>query len=379
MTKEVGNLLDCRATQSEDGVSGAETRIMGIVIVSYESGDYLLQCLESLLSSECTEFRIVVCDNASPDSTVKNLQLWASGEKEVPGTSGMMNSPAVPIEKPFSIREFSEKEAGVLNFDQLEPVTIVRLDNNLGYAGAVNVGLSILKEHSEIDAFWVLNPDCITPPETVSNLRQFLTAKKPCGLVGGRILYAEPPNLIQSDGGYVSPWTGVCRNLNSGVAQSNALLPEKGMANFISGAHMVVTRPYLHKVGLMPENYFLYYEEVDWASQGGDLPIDFCSGAIVYHHGGTSIGSGTATRRPSMFSNYFNYRNRMRYMWRFHPARIPFAFGYSVLKILSLLGIGAWGEAYAAITGLLGLQPPAIVRTRLSAESAKIAFGIDQH
>ena len=47
---------------------------------------------------------------------------------------------------------------------------------------------------------------------------------------------------------------------------------------------------------------------------------------LVFHHGGTAIGTGRPDERPSAFSNYFNYRNRMRFMRRFHPARLPLAY-----------------------------------------------------
>ena len=85
---------------------------------------------------------------------------------------------------------------------------------------------------------------------------------------------------------------------------------------------MVVSRDFLARVGPMREDYFLYYEEVDWALRRGDLPLAFAGDAIVYHHGGTSIGTGRLDERPSAFSNYFNYRNRMRFMRRFHPWRL---------------------------------------------------------
>jgi peptidoglycan/xylan/chitin deacetylase (PgdA/CDA1 family) len=125
----------------------------------------------------------------------------------------------------------------------------------------------------------------------------------------------------------------------------------------------------------MAENYFLYYEELDWAARRGDLPFRLCSEAMVHHHGGTTIGTGSVTRLPSGFANYFNYRNRMRFMWRFHPTRLPLAYGYSMAVIATLCARGAWDSAVGAFCGLHRLSPPAAVRARLSPEAAARAFG----
>jgi GT2 family glycosyltransferase len=124
----------------------------------------------------------------------------------------------------------------------------------------------------------------------------------------------------------------------------------------------------------MVEDYFLYYEEVDWSFRRGDLSIIYAEGAVVYHHLGTSIGSATLKRPPSAFANYFNYRNRIRFVRRFYPSHLPVAYGYSALKIAALAARGAGQEALAAFCGLFDLPPPPSVRGRLSPDAAEVAF-----
>ena len=111
---------------------------------------------------------------------------------------------------------------------------------------------------------------------------------------------------------------------------------------------MVVSREFLARTGPMVDDYFLYYEEVDWACRRGELPLVLAPDAIVYHHGGTSIGTGQLNERPSGFANYFNYRNRMRFMRRFHPLRLPVAYALNLARIGKSLTIDGRDEIVGA-------------------------------
>lgn len=126
----------------------------------------------------------------------------------------------------------------------------------------------------------------------------------------------------------------------------------------------------------MPEQYFLYYEEVDWAAQRGALPLRLLPDALVYHHGGTVIGTASSTRRASPFANYFNYRNRLMFARRHLPGRAPIVWLYSIAKAGQLLLIGAPDEARAILAGVLGLRPSASVTDRIKDPAARrLAFG----
>ena len=130
----------------------------------------------------------------------------------------------------------------------------------------------------------------------------------------------------------------------------------------------------------MAEDYFLYYEEVDWALRrltlpGGPLPLAYCPGGIVYHRAGTAIGSPTLGRPASPFSLYFKHRARIRFMRRFRPRNLPAALAYSLAKAGQLAWQGYWTEARTILQASLGLPPPQSVRDRLSPEAATRAFG----
>ncbi len=332
-----------------------QSKKIGVIIVTYGSSDVILDCLASLQASGYPDLKIVVCDNASPDDT-RELVRGFAGEQ---GVDFLETRPA--------------------DYEQQTTITPPRLTlvssaENLGYAGGVNLGLDYLMKSEEVGYFWILNPDSVVRPDTAAAYASALASSGNFGLMTGRTLYYGEGGMIQSDGGWVSLWTGVCRNLNQGKMQQDVSMPELGSVNFLSGANFIATREFVEKVGNMRDDYFLYYEEVDWAMQRGDMAMALCPEAIVLHHGGTSIGSGTVHRIPSAFSNFFNYRNRMIFMWRFRPWAIPVSYTFSVLKIVQLLLKGARTEAYGAWRGLNLMRPPADVENRVVEQARKHAF-----
>lgn len=328
---------------------------IGVVIVTYNSSDVIVQCLESLLASDHPDVRIVVCDNASTDNTVDRLREWS-------------------VSRGFRVLEIDGRSGEPMHDGVPGAVALLHTGGNLGYAGGVNAGLSTLALDPQLQLFWVLNPDTEVEPTTASAFAEKAAIAGRFGLMGGRVRYKEEPRSIQSDGGLVNTWSGVCSNLNQGLSPENAAIPDPQSLNFISGACVVVSREFLNKVGLMRDDYFLYYEEVDWALRRGDLPLILCSEAQVYHHGGTSIGSGAINRRASPFSNYFNYRSRFRFMARFFPLRLPYAYVYSILKVFQLLLLRAFSEADAIIRGMHQFPPPRTVRGKLSADAFERLF-----
>ncbi|WP_152417399.1 glycosyltransferase [Sandarakinorhabdus sp. AAP62] len=330
--------------------------LLGVVIVAFHSADVIGACIRSLLASVGQELRIVVVDNASPDDSTAVVAREAQ-------SAGVALS-EMDADRPYDGPPLD-----------LAPITIIRAPHNLGYAGGCNLGLALLRAQPAVGLFWVLNPDCEVLPDTAAAFGRAAALPGAFGLMGGRIRYQHPPNLLQSDGGRIRRWTGVAENVNKGLLPEAATLPDPASLDFISGAAMVASRAFIDQVGLMADDYFLYYEEIDWAARRGTLPFRLCSDAIIYHHTGTSIGSGSPTQRASAFSHYFNYRNRLRFMLRFRPLAVPATWAWSMAAIAKLALRGEAAEAMAALRGLNQLPPPSAVRARLSPAAALMAFG----
>lgn len=331
------------------------TGTIGVVIVTYNAGSVIRDCLHSLYKSRGPRLKVVIVDNASMDDTRDAIRRWAR-----------------------TIREFAELPPGQ---DDSAPVAaadylLVCASINAGFAAGVNIGLRHLRCQPDIDLFWILNPDIRVRSDAAERYARRAGEVGTFALMGGRTLYVHPKGTIQSDGGKLNTWTGMCANANLGRPACETSYPTATQFDYIPGANIVASRAFLDSVGLMDESYFLYYEEVDWASRRGALDLVYAPGAIVEHHGGTAIGSPTLGKtQGTSFANYFNYRSRMRYMRRFFPWRLPVVYIYSILKVVRLVALGFHDEAHGAFRGLHDLPPPLNVRRRLTDDAARIAFG----
>jgi GT2 family glycosyltransferase len=341
---------------------------MGVVIVSYNSGDALLDCLESLLASTGVRLHIIVVDNNSTDDTVARLRGWASGE-EPWANPGDLPFDLAPAPKPVPLAEISHTGPVAT----APTVTLLHAGVNGGYAAGVNAGLACLAAVPGLDRFWILNPDSAVPPGTA---RAFATeGDGRFSLMGGRVNYLETPDVIQIDGGCVNWSTGVTTNVNQGRSHRSAPAPDPAKMDFITGASMVATRAFYDAAGPMTEDYFLYYEEVDWAMKRGDLPLAYCPGGIVYHRAGTSIGSPTLHRFASPLSLYFKHRNRLWFLRRHAPGSILTAHVFTIAKSLQTLLKGYRHEAWVMFKASFGGKPTPDVTARVSADAASRAFG----
>lgn len=341
---------------------------LGVIIVSFNSADVILDCLESLLKSTGVALDIHVIDNASQDDTLALLGNWAAGKQ--------LYEP--PPDLPFDLRttpkplDMKGRPIGTTGHS----ITLHNTGVNGGFAFGVNAGLAALAKQTQIDRFWILNPDSVVPHQTAE---AFATAPAPAegfSLMGGRVLYYDTPQIIQIDGGLLNRRTGVTGNSGLGMDDCTTPAPDPNALDFITGASMVASRAFYENVGPMEEDYFLYYEEVDWALRRGELPLIYCPQGIVYHKAGTAIGSPTLGRPASAFSQYFKHRGRLRFVRRWLPNGLIGAMAYSLAKAAQLFAKGYREEAKAVMAGSFDRPPPAAVRARLSDEAAKRAFKV---
>ncbi|WP_284164853.1 glycosyltransferase family 2 protein [Frigidibacter sp. SD6-1] len=325
---------------------------IGVVIVTFNAADVIGECLTSLLSQTGERPGIVVVDNQSTDGTVGAIRDWAAAPGRPCLSEQNWPSAATPA----------------------DGLCLIHSGANRGFAGGVNIGLAALADRPEIGHFWVLNPDAFADPGATDAILAAAARWPGYGIMGGRVQYAEPPCNIQIDGGTINRWTGVTGNINLGRPASMPQ-PEAQEVDFVTGANLVVSRRFYEKVGPMREDYFLYYEEVDWALRRGDLALVVAPGFLVHHHAGTAIGSPTLNRLASPFSIWFKYRGRMKFVRRFLPLSWPLAMAHATAKAMQLALKGAWPQALTILAAVYGLPAPRMVRDRLTPDAQEIAFG----
>ena len=231
-------------------------------------------------------------------------------------------------------------------------VFVGNASENLGYGGGVNRWLRPLMSADEWPGALVLNPDTTVACDALGAVVRYANDRK--GMVTGRIALADNPARIHTRG---LKWR---RILASPAAVGRAepfdsRPPAETVERAIdapSGCFVYVTRACLQKIGLMEERYFLYCEDLDWGLRAKRIgEIGYAFEAVVYHKGGTTIGSGPK-HTISEFATYLGFRNRVLFAHANFPAWLPWSVAVSLLRALEFGVRGRTGNMRAAARGV---------------------------
>lgn len=187
-------------------------------------------------------------------------------------------------------------------------VKFIRSEKNLGFAGGNNLGI----EAATGEYLLFLNNDTEVDPGFLEPLVQLFETHPDAGAASSKILYYNSGGVIQYAGSTcVNPFTG--RNKRVGFMEKDQgqhdTLRQTDLAH---GAAMMVPRKVIEKAGMMPDFFFLYYEEIDWCEsiKKAGYKIYFVPGSRVYHKESMSVG------KNSTIKTYYMTRNRLLFMRR---------------------------------------------------------------
>ncbi len=238
---------------------------------------------------------------------------------------------------------------------------MIQTGANLGYAGGNNVGIRHALADKTTDAVWILNNDIVVEPTSLSAAWRRLDDSPDVGLVGSTICYEGQRDIVQSlGGGGFSRLKGSAHTIGMGQPRSqhvDAKAIEAELA-FVHGAATLASRAYIEEVGLMTEDYFLYWEELDWAMRGRDrFSLGYAPNSIVYHRVGSSIGTSD-DGFGSPLSQYYLTRNRVKFCCRHSKISLPFVALDMVRKAAGLALQGRWDRAVALLGAASNLGKP---------------------
>lgn len=323
-----------------------------IIIVNWNGWRDTVECLESVMRLEGSYFRVVVCDNASSDDSLKHISDWAGGSLNayVPDGNPLRQYSYPPVKKPLDWMEYDRQEAesgGKKDFDP--PLVFVRTGGNLGFAGGNNVGLRYALARDDFDFVWLLNNDTVVEPLTLASLLSRMSAKPTAGMCGSTLLrYHEPQRIDACGGGYYCKWIGLPWHI--GRTRKADKVPDPGDAerwmNYVVGASLLVSRQFLKDIGLMCEEYFLFFEETDWAIRSkGRYSLAYSPESVVYHKIGASIGTRTDPREKSLLCDYYNISNRIYFTRKYYPYALVTIYTALLFAIVVRLICGQWKRA----------------------------------
>jgi GT2 family glycosyltransferase len=194
-------------------------------------------------------------------------------------------------------------------------ITYVDTGGNLGFSGGMNVGIRRALAGGAHRVLLV-NSDVIVPPDAVERLEAALDATADAGIAGPVILARSEPNRVASLGMSWAPVTGRMRHRGHGLRVAVNQPTAGGVVDGVSGCVMLVKREVFEAVGLLDEDYFFSFEDLDFclrARRAGFATV-LAGSSTVYHEGGRSLGAGSARRF------YFAARNHLLLAQRTAPS-----------------------------------------------------------
>lgn len=190
---------------------------------------------------------------------------------------------------------------------------ILKSDKNLGWGPGNNWGIKQAKG----DFYFIVNNDTEVTPDLLSLLlepffdKQY-SGENQIGVTCPKIKYFYDPTVIQYAGfNPVNPITG--RNSAVGnKAVDNGQFDKNYFTWSAHGCAMMVKREVMDTVGMFPEKFFIYYDELDLSTRilKGGYKILFTGKAEIYHKESMAMG------KKSSMKTYFLTRNRILYMRR---------------------------------------------------------------
>jgi N-acetylglucosaminyl-diphospho-decaprenol L-rhamnosyltransferase len=258
-----------------------------VVIVNYRTAGLTIDCLRSLQSDVGAaagySVRVVVTDNDSRDDSISRLQGLVAAE------------------------------------GWHDWVTIQPLERNGGFAYGNNAAIRpALSSSDPPEYIWLLNPDTVVRPGALATLITFLDTHPEAGIAGSRLLDPEgtpewsafrfPSVLSELENG---AQLGVLSRLLSPWVLSPPAPRVASPCDWASGACLLIRRTVFETVGALDENYFMYFEEVDFcrrARQAG-WTCWYVPEAQVVHLAGQSSGvTGRQTERRRRPRYWFEAR-----------------------------------------------------------------------
>lgn len=302
--------------------------MFSIIIINYNCSLDTIECLESLRNSDNTNFQIILVDNNSTDDSVKKLDFYF--EKVFREINTNVNQKSTSER----VRQFSGINTKI-------ELSFIISPTNVGFAGGNNIAINYLLNYEFIndeDKIFLLNPDTIIQEDCINELNMI---GKDTFIAGCRIVGYENPNLDYFGAYKFKPFTCKLNRISDSNTKSEDI-------DYIHGGALLTNVRTIKKIGVLPSEYFLYWEETDWCTMAkrAGVPLVICPSAIVYDKVGKSIGRG-------FLAHYYFARNGMIFYKKYYPHFMLNIFVYLAFLILVKIIKGQPRVAQGLYRGLM--------------------------
>lgn len=242
-----------------------------IIILNWNGLEDTLDCLESLshLKLDDTEMQILVIDNNS----------WID--------------PCPVVNEMFP------------------DVTVIRLNQNRGFAGGCNYGIKLAME-AQSDYVLLLNNDTTVHQDFLRFLVACAKSSPKVGIVAPMICYANKPDQVWFAGAKSILELGYFEHqyLNRRIDQ----VPANPFASdYVTGCCMLISASVINSVGMLDERFFAYFEDADFCLRARSKGYDvFCvPNSLIWHKESSSTRKNLTEGTTSPFKHYLFARNRI--------------------------------------------------------------------
>jgi N-acetylglucosaminyl-diphospho-decaprenol L-rhamnosyltransferase len=229
---------------------------VGAVVLSYRTGPALADTLQSLDDASPGVDALLVVDNASGDDTIPSL------------------------------------------LQRMPDVEVMQLDENVGYAAAMNRGAEVLTARGQ-ELLLFLTHETVVTPDLVGRLRHRMAVRQDLAAVGPLLGRVSEPAIVWSAGGRLTHLRRAGRHRGSGAAMAGWVDGEPREVGWLDGACVMVRADAFAAVGGYREDLFLYWEDVDLCRRlhRAGYAVECVPAAVAY-------------QEPSMAPPYLDARNR---------------------------------------------------------------------
>ena len=268
------------------------TRLL-VVIVNYRTPGLTIDCLRSVESEvqSLPGTRVVVTDNASGDNSVEKIKAAIESE-------------------------------GWGDWVSFQP-----LERNGGFAYGNNAAIRpALLSPNPPTYILLLNPDTIVRPNALKALVDFMDSRPDVGIAGSRL---EDPDGTPQRSAFrfhsilseleFGLRIGIVSKLLSNWIVAPPVSDETYQTDWVAGASMIVRREVFESAGLMDEEYFMYYEEMDFCLQAkrAGWSCWYVPESHIVHLVGQASGVTDTKRPPKRLPQYW-FDSRERYFLKNH-------------------------------------------------------------
>lgn len=296
-----------------------------IIILNYNNYEDTIECLESLFYLNYDDFNIVLVDNKSTNDSVEKIEMWANGEVKLNKKGLVINESTQPL---FAEKISLVEPDGIIH-DKYK-ITFIKSDINGGFAAGNNLAINYIQSLNNYNYIWLLNNDTVVVKDSLTQLLNTAESND-YGITGSTLLEYYGDNKVQALGGSVNKYFGTCSN----VLDKNKL----SSIDYIVGASFLISRNTVESIGVMVEDYFLYYEEVDYcyAAKKKGVKLGVSLDSIIYHKEGSSTGgSSSSSSKKSSFSDLLSVKNRITFYKKYFGVKPLFVVGILITVFIRL-------------------------------------------